>query len=111
MSARIQLVQGDTGPQIKVTISDETTGNPVDLAGATATLHFRAADTTTVLFSRLMYIDPQTAADGVAIHQWLEGDLDREAGSYEGEVEVVFSTGMRQTVYRLLKFTLREQVG
>jgi hypothetical protein len=31
-----------------------------------------------------------------------------DAGDYEGEVEVVRSTGVRETIYDLLKFKVRE---
>ena len=47
----ITLVQGDTGPQIKVTLTRSDTGSAEDLTGATIKLHFRKKDTTTSLFS------------------------------------------------------------
>jgi hypothetical protein len=103
---RIRLVQGDTGPQIRVLLTDETSGDPIDLTGATVTMHFRATDTTTVLFSRQAYL-PNPGA-GEAVFQFQTGDLDQPEGSYEAEVEVHnTSTGFRQTVYDLLKFKLR----
>ena len=40
------------------------------------------------------------------------GDWDREAGEYEAELEVVNpSTGFRQTVFELMRFKLREDLG
>jgi hypothetical protein len=52
MAEKIKLVQGDTGPQLRLTLTDEDTGTATDLTGATVTLHFRAAGSTTVIFSR-----------------------------------------------------------
>ena len=50
--ATFKYVQGDTGPQLKVALTNETTSGVFDLSGATVTLHLRAAGETTVLFSR-----------------------------------------------------------
>lgn len=107
MADRIKLVQGDTGPQVQLTLTDETTGLAIDLTSATVTLHFRASGSDTVLFDRVCYVNPATASNGVAVVIWQSGDLNQEPGSYEGEIEIVFPTGMRQTVYDLLKFTIR----
>jgi hypothetical protein len=111
MTDKIRLVRGDTGPQIRLSLTDDITGEPLNLTGATVTLHFRAAGEPVALFSRQCYVNPQTASTGVAIVQWNEGDLDRTEGDYEGEVEVTYSAGLRQTVYDLLKFKLREDVA
>jgi len=109
MATKIKLVQGDTYPQIRVVLTDPNTKLPIDLTGATATLHFREVGTTGALFSRAGVVDPGTATDGKAVFTWQAGDLDRPAGEYEGEVEIVWSAiGARQTVYDLLKFKLRE---
>jgi len=108
MDSRIRLVQGDTGPQVQVTLTDETTGDPINLSGATATLHFRSEATGTTLFSRAMTIPVATATQGLATVVWNTGDLDQDPGDYEGEIEVVLATGIRQTVYDTLKFRLRE---
>ena len=70
MATSFNYVQGDTGPQIQVTLVDEETNTATNLTGATVTLHFRAVGETTVLFSRALYINPDTATTGVAIVQW-----------------------------------------
>ena len=108
MATSFKYVQGDTGPQIKLTLTEDDTGGPTDLAGATVTLHFRAAGEATVLFSRALFINPDTAANGEAVLQWQTGDLDQEAGAYEGEIEVIRGSGVRETLYDLLKFKIRE---
>jgi hypothetical protein len=108
MADKIKLVQGDTGPQLRLTFTDEDTGTPTDLSNATVTLHFRALGDTTPIFSRQAYVNPQTATTGIAVLSWQAGDLDVAAGDYEGEIEVVRSSGVRETIYELLKFKVRE---
>ena len=103
----IRLVRNDTGPQLRFTLTDSTTGNPVDLTGATVTLHFRAINSDVLLFSRpASVIAPATA--GIAVLQWVVGDLDLDAGEYEGEVEVVGGGGARETIFNVLQFELRD---
>ena len=106
---RINLVRGDTGPQVQLTLYDAQSGDPLDLSGATADLHFRAVGSTTLLFSRPLTIPGVTAAQGLAVIAWGANDLDQPAGDYEGEVEITFSTGVVQTVYDTLQFRIREQ--
>ena len=108
MATSFKYVQGDTGPQIKLTLTQSDTGTPTDLAGATVTLHFRAAGEPNVLFSRQLFVSSGTASQGIAILQWQTDDLNQEAGAYEGEVEVVLATGLRETLFELLKFKIRE---
>jgi hypothetical protein len=108
MATSFNYVQGDTGPQIKLSFTDEDSSTASDLTGATVTLHFRAAGDASVLFSRTLYVNPDTADTGVAILQWQTEDLNQEPGVYEGEIEVVRSTGLRETIFDILKFRIRE---
>jgi uncharacterized protein YegP (UPF0339 family) len=108
MATTFKYVQGDTGPQIKVALTEEDTGDPVDLTAGTVTLHFRAAGEDAVLFSRELYVNPDTAENGIAILQWDTNDLNQDAGAYEGEIEVVRSSGLRETLFDKLKFKIRE---
>ena len=102
----IKLVRNDTGPQLRLTLTDSLTGSVVDLTGATVTLHLRAIDTTTVLVSRNATITAPLT--GVAVVIWQATDLDLAAGEYEGEVETVLASGLRETIFDLLQFTVRE---
>jgi hypothetical protein len=111
MVERIKLVQGDTGPQIKLTLTNQVTNQPINLTGATVTLHFRAFASDTALFSRPAFINPDLAATGVCFIEWEEGDLDVEPGDYEGEIEVVRPFGVRETIYDLLKFRVRGEIA
>lgn len=106
---RIRLVKNDTGPQIQLTLTDESTGLPINLSGATATLYMKSLATGTVVVSRPLTIPTGTATQGIALVVWGASDLNQTPGDYDGEVEVLFSTGMRQTVYDVLKFRLRDQ--
>ena len=108
MATSFNYVQGDTAPQIRLTLVDDDTTTPTNITGASITLHFRAAGDTTILFSRPLYINPDTAATGVAILQWAATDLNQVAGVYEGEIEIVKASGLRETLYETLRFRIRE---
>lgn len=110
MAETYKYVQGDTGPQLRLTFSDEDTGTATDLTGATVNLHFRAAGEDTILWTKVLYVnpDPAESVKGIAIVNWQPGDLDIEPGAYEGEIEVVRASGVRETIYDKLKFKIRE---
>ena len=112
MAERIKIVQGDTGPQIRCSLTDASTGEAIDLTGAQAFMHVRKVGEETLAFSLPLYINPEFASTGQAIAIFRPGDWDREAGEYEAELEVVNpSTGFRQTVFELMRFKLREDLG
>jgi len=107
--AALQLVQGDTGPQVKVTLTRSDTGNAVDLTTATSvTMHFREKYTSTVLFSNTNSSGASDQGNGIAIFLFTSGQLDIDSGEYEAEIEVVFSDDTKETVYETIDFTLRE---
>jgi hypothetical protein len=112
MAEKIKLVQGDTRPQIALTLTEETTEQPIDLTGATITLHMRVVGSNTLLFSRQGVVDNGTPELGKGYILWQPGDLDIPSGEYEGEIEIYWpQTGARQTVYDLLKFKVREDIA
>ncbi len=108
MTERIKLVQGDTGPEVKATLTDQNTNQPVSLLGATVYLRLRAQGGTEILATSTGFLNPGTAKLGQVIFPWQEGDLELPPGLYEGEIEVVFPTGVHQTVYEPLQFVVRE---
>lgn len=108
MTDRIRLVRGDTKPQLRLTLTNQENNQPINLTGATVTLHFRSSESDIFLFSRPAFINPQYAPGGIAYIDWEEGDLDRDGGNYEGEIEIVLADGSRETIYDVLKFKLRE---
>lgn len=108
MAEKIKLVQGDTRPQIRVTLTDDNTGLPVDITGATVRLKFRAVGSATLIDTLIgTVID---GANGVVAFAWNQSTLNVDAGDYEGEVEVTFAAGAGiQTAYQVLKFQVRAQ--
>lgn len=124
MAEKIKLVQGDTKPALVVSLTDETSGEPIGLTNATVRMYFRAVGGTeilatvsgTLLVGRLLEdgsVDSASPYDGLGSggrvqFNWGSSDLTQPAGDYEGEIEITFSDNSKQTVYDLLKFKLRE---
>jgi len=106
----INLVQGDTGPQIKVVLTREGQTTPEDLGGATAVLRFRKKNTKTVLFTLNHVSGVDQLAAGELYFVFSAGQLDLDPGFYQGEVEVILD-GVRETIYELVDFYLREDFG
>ena len=119
----INLVQGDTNPVLNFTLrdsktavagktldeDDSSTWAVIDITGYSIELKFKAANSSTVLFTESLGII--TAADGTCSMIWPADSLDVPAGIYEGELQITDnSTPKRvQTVYDKLKFKVREQ--
>lgn len=121
--SRIKLVQGDTRPQIIVSMTDKDTGEPIDVSasGAYVAMKFRADGSTTLLNQitatklagrvaedgSIDTSNPIPGAGGRVMFSWPAGALDLDPGYYEGEVTVYFADGTIQTVWGLLKFVIR----
>lgn len=106
MADKIKLVKGDNRPYIKLTLTTPD-GNPVNVSASTTivSIKFRAAGTTTVL-STLTCTKPNGGSDGVVVFNFPGSTLNVDPGQYEGEVNIDFN-GETQTVYDVLKFTVR----
>lgn len=119
-SDTINLVVGDTLPEVTVTLRDSNqaatgqtldpnnsnTWNPIDLTGASVKMRIRKVGSTTVTSTLTMSIvSPGT--DGKATTNFPAGTLT-EAGLFEAEVEITFSNGGKQTVNDLLKLKVRD---
>ncbi len=107
MADTFKYVQGDTGPQLQLTLTDEDTGTATDLTSGTVQMHFRAAGSTTLLFTKTLTISSPATA-GIAIVAWASGELDQDPGTYHGEIEVTRASGVRETLYDIIKFKIRE---
>ena len=46
-------------------------------------------------------------ANGEAVFGFSSSNLDQDAGYYEGEVEITYSTGAVETLFEILEFYLR----
>lgn len=106
------LVQGDTGPQLKVTITREDTGLPIDLSSAVSRFKFRRVGTETILTTLTSQANADDSENGIALFVWNDGDLDQAPGRYEAEIEITFTDPQYadeiETVYERIQFILRE---
>lgn len=107
MAQKIKLVSGDTRPYITLTLTGEDGVTPIDITDATVAVAFRAAGTTLVLST--LACTALTPLEGICRFNFPSPALDVPAGNYEGEVEITFSDLSKQTIYDILKFSVREQ--
>jgi len=108
--AKVRLVAGDTGPQLKLTITEDPSGTPVDLTNATGRFLLRAVGAESASVIRNLTINSGAggdSADGVCYVVWAAGNLDLAAGDYEGEVEITMPSGLKQTVFEPIEIRLR----
>lgn len=107
MAEKIKLVQNDTRPALVCTLTDEVTGEPITVTGATPRLKVREVGSTALQVTLV-----GTVADGpngvVAFYPALYPEMLEKAGDFEGEIEIEFSDGQLQTLYDILKFKIRE---
>jgi hypothetical protein len=107
MSDVIKLVQGDTLPNITITLTDEVTGSAYNLTAATIAVKFRAAGGAVVLATITGTI--VDALNGVFSFNFAPSVLvGLDAGLYEGEIKVTNASGL-QTVFDPLKFRVRSK--
>jgi hypothetical protein len=106
MAEKIKLVQGDNLPTIRMTLRHGD-GVPMNLVNATVVVYFRAAGADSIL-STIPCQKLNGGLSGEVSFNFPGQTLNVEPGSYEGEIEVDFG-GEKQTVYELLKFTVRAQ--
>lgn len=119
-SETIYLVQGDTLPQLKLTIRDQNTAAPgkvldpedqttwalVNLASSTVRLRIREIGATTV---KSTLVGTVTNASGGEVVFLFDATALDTAGVFEGEIEYTAQNGAVQTVYDLIKLQVREQ--
>ena len=117
-SETLNLVQGDTLPELTFTLKDSNTAasgltldpnnsatwSPIDVTGAQVRLRLRELGSTTVKSTLLCTVSDGTG--GKVITDFPAGTLDT-AGTFEGEIEITFASGGIQTVYDLVKFKVR----
>lgn len=106
MSDVIRLVQGDSRPEINLTLTDENTGLPIDLSASSTTVHvkFRAAGSTVLLAT--IPCTKVNSSNGHVSFNFSGGVLDVDPGQYEGEIEISYG-GDTHTVFDLLRFRVR----
>lgn len=118
----IYLVQGDTLPEVRITLrdsanaaegavldeDDQATWAPINLTGASVVVKIRELGAE-VLSSTIVCTVDTPADEGRIFFQFANGELNVDAGVYEGEIEITYQSGAIQTVYDKLKFSVREQ--
>jgi hypothetical protein len=105
MTEKIKLVQGDTRPQVKVFLTDDVTGGPINLSGANVVMAFRAVGAATSKETLTAVVT--NAPAGEAVFTWQAQTLS-DVGDFEGEIKVEFGGGNgTQTVFTPLKFSVR----
>lgn len=106
MAERIRLVQGDNRPYIRLTLR-QADGAAMNLTDATVVVYFRRAGEASIL-ATLPCTRVGGGATGEVTFNFPGNTLNVEPGAYEGEIEVDFA-GEKQTVYEVLKFSVRAQ--
>jgi len=118
-SDTLSLVVGDTLPELTLTLKDRNTAasglvldeedsstwSPIDITGATVKLRIRKMGETTLSDTRTCTIS--SGANGICVTDFSTTTFS-DAGQYEGEIEITFSGGGKQTVYDLVKFKIRD---
>lgn len=105
----IYLVQGDTGPQIFISVTREDTGAAVDVSSGTARLKVRKKGADTVLFT-LVASDVGDNLENGNLYFSLDGGqlATIAAGNYEGELELTLADSTVETVYERVDIVIRE---
>lgn len=116
----IHVVAGDDKPEITLTLKDSntaasgltldpedpTTWAPIDISDPTITVKFKALGNDTVLDTlSTTKVAPYT--DGICYMTWGLTTLDVDAGTYEGEIILTYTSGRVQTLFDKLKFKVR----
>ena len=116
----INLVAGDSKPEINFTLKDSNTAaagltlDPddsatwgiIDITDPTVTVKFRALGGSTVLDT--MTCIKVVPADGTCYMPWGSDTLDVAAGTYEGEISLTYTSGSILTLFDRLKFKVRD---
>ena len=92
--ATFYLKRNDRLSALAATLEDED-GSAVSLSGATVTFSMRNSRTRTVKVSQ-QSVTVVSATAGTVSYAWGATDTDTE-GTYEGEFEATFASGLKQT--------------
>jgi hypothetical protein len=117
----INLVAGDTKPEINLTLKDSntaaagltldpddsTTWGIIDISDPTVTVKFRLLGGSTVLDTMTcVKVAPYT--NGACYMPWGADTLAVSAGTYEGEISLTYTSGGILTLFDRLKFKIRD---
>jgi hypothetical protein len=116
----INLVANDTKPEINLTLKDNSTAasgltlDPddsstwalIDISDPTIVVKFRALGSSTVL-DTLSCTKVAPYVNGKCFMTWGADTLAVSAGTYEGEIELTYTSGGILTLFDRLKFKVR----
>lgn len=100
-----ELVTGDTGSVLQLTLKDNDTNTAINLTGATVTLRWENAAGT--ITSKTMTI--VTAVSGIVQYRFLAGEIIYPRHKFE--VEITDSSGYKISNLTLLEVTTREELA
>jgi hypothetical protein len=106
--ADVRVVQGDTRPDVKATLTVTTTQQPLDLTGATE-VRFQMRqdnDTRYTVNSPAVIVEPYT--EGKVRYSWGAHDL-RQHGNYLAQWEIHWAEGQIQTTTPANTIEVRRQ--
>jgi hypothetical protein len=129
---KFKLVQNDQMPEVWLSLTDDITGNPIDLTGIQTAVfaHIREVGQKTIKQSLLcdkmtgvvIAIDEDTGAQTISTlppydvpgkggRCSIAFDVDTldTPGTFQAEIEVQFTDGRNMTWFDLLQFQVREQ--
>lgn len=118
-SATLNFVTGDTLPALTLTLRDKNsaasgatldpdnsaTWEPINITGAAVKLRLRLVGQTAIVDTRTLLVTNGTG--GICTTDFATTTF-ATPGTYEGEVEISFSNGNKQTVHDLVKFKVRQ---
>ena len=102
-----QLVQGDQAPQIQAVLKRQDDNSIIDFSGGSCALKFRAKGSTTTLFTLSAADVGDNFEDGIAVFSFSGTQLAIDEGYYEGEIEITYTSGSIETVFKVLDFYVR----
>lgn len=107
----IEIVIGDDLPDLSFALLDKITGLIPDLTDVVSCqMRIRLQGATTVLLQLSGYVT--SIAAGTIRFIWTLGSIDNiAAGRYEGEIELNHVGGRDLTLFKPVKFKVRQQFG
>jgi hypothetical protein len=108
----IQVVKGDTGPQLKATVTRSDTGEAF-VGSGTINLRIRKKGSTTIISTIALDTATSNLSGGVLnfpLSSFLT-DSTTEEGFYEGEIEFTLADGAIMSVFELINIKVRNDFG
>lgn len=110
MMRKVELVAGDTLPNIDTTLQDGATGTAIDLSNASDVIkfYFRLVGSTATP-TAITCTKPNGGSDGIVRIGWTAGQIT--AGEFDGEFEITYASGKIQTVFEKIRLSVRSAIG